>query len=138
MLTERPEAIIITFPVQFLIDLACSHHLFGRNKKAFILNGYKQCIREVEEVMKHPDEMIWYHSIGNKPTFEVLYAYITVLNTIKWRANVAGWEPGHEKQFSDQRKMYAKHWLILSDFVNAPEEIKFKGCQGFRYSKKLF
>lgn len=135
---DKPEAIVITFPVQFLKDLATTIPYGSYESKQLILRGYKMLMKEVDQLMKNPDETIWIHSMGNKPQHDVLYVYISVLNTIKWKAKVVGFEPGGEKRFTDGRKRFAKNWLLLSDFIKAPEEIKFKGCQGFRYSEKLF
>lgn len=145
------DGIIITFPVQFLLDLAKErppgkYTLIGGSgniyraatHKDHILFGFKECMRQLEAVRTNPDDNIWNHSIGSKPIREVLYAYITILGKIRYRANIAAWEPGGEKQFSDGRKRTAKHWLILSDLVKAPNEIECKGFQGFRYTEKLF
>lgn len=136
------DGIIITFPVQFLLDLSNSPKVprqCGRySPKTAILLGFKECIRQLEAVRTNPDDNIWNHSIGTKPTREVLYAYITILGKIRYRANIAAWEPGGEKQFNDGRKRTAKHWLILSDLMKAPKDIECKGFQGFRYTDKLF
>lgn len=135
------EGIIITFPVQFLSDLGESIPIgLGkpRTQKEHVLTGFKECIRQLEAVRTNPDDNIWNHSIGSKPTREVLYAYITILGKIRYRANIAAWEPGGEKEFNDGRKRTAKHWLILSDLIKAPKEIECKGFQGFRYTDKLF
>lgn len=135
------DGIIITFPVQFLWDLGKSFPTGlekPRSHKEHVLKGFKECIRQLEAVRTNPDDNIWNHSIGTKPTREVLYAYITILGKIRYRANIAAWEPGGEKQFNDGRKRTAKHWLILSDLMKAPKEIECKGFQGFRYTDKLF
>lgn len=140
---ERPEGIIITFPVQFLYDLGEGYVKDSKGRDLYdkedcILRGFKECMRQLEDMRNNPDEQIWYHSIGSKPTREVLFVYITILGKVRYRANVAGWEPGGPKQFSNGRKREGKHWLILSDFFKAPEEIELKGFQGFRYTQKLF
>lgn len=136
------DGIIITFPVQFLLDLSNSPSVPGQvgrySPKTAILLGFKECMRQLEAVRTNPDDNIWNHSIGSKPTMEVLYAYITILGKIRYRANIAAWQPGGTKKFSDGRKRTAKHWLVLSDLVAAPEEITCKGFQGFRYTDKLF
>ncbi len=146
MLKEKPDAIVITFPVQFLLDLGYSKYIAQPeedrlpfwDKKSLIMDGYYDLLRQLDHMEKNPDNNIWNHSIGNKPTHEVLHAYITILGVIHYRAKIVGWEAGHEKQFEDGRKRTAKHWLLLADFVKAPEVIPFKGCQGFRYTEKLF
>ena len=85
------------------------------------------------------EEATWCHKISAVPTIDVLYCYISVLNRIHFRANIGGFEPGGTKKFEDGRDCTAKHWMILTHpFIKAPEKIYFKGCQGFRYTEKLF
>lgn len=141
--TEKYYSIIITFPCAFLLDLA--HSLPEDEddspfleKSDYILKGFKECIRQIEAVRTHADDMVWYHSIGNRPTQEILWCYISILGKIRYKAKVVEWQPGHEKQFGDGRKMSAKHWLVLCDFVPAPHDIERKGFQGFRYTHELF
>jgi hypothetical protein len=89
-------------------------------------------------VMQDQDSY-WLHKISAVPTIDVLYAYITVLGKIRYRANIGGFEEGGTKTFQDGRDCTAKHWMILTHpFVKAPEEILFQGCQGFRYTSFLF
>lgn len=142
---DSPEAIIITFPVQFLIDVGISTfrgledetlELF--KDKDYILPGFTEVMRQLKQISEDPDNNIWWHSIGTKPTQHVLYAYITILGKIRYRATIASWEPGGEKQFNDGRKRTAKNWLMLSDLVPAPNDIVQKGFQGFRYSPIIF
>jgi hypothetical protein len=146
-----PEGIVITFPVQFLLDIApqlnsCqsvvksngSYRIRYNTRKHQILAGYRQCIKEIEQVRKDADNTWWWHSIGNRPTIKVLNAYIIILGRIRYKAVIVGWEPGGEKQFVDNRKLSAKHWLQLAYFEPAPFAIERKGFQGFRYCTKLF
>lgn len=140
---ERPEAIIITFPVQFLRDIGISNATPDEIKdlftdKDFIRIGFTEVIHQLHHMSKNPDNNIWWHSMGIKPTQDVLYAYITILGKIRYRANIAGWDPSGIKQFSDGRKRTAKNWLMLCDFVVAPTDIIQQGFQGFRYTQKIF
>lgn len=149
------DGIIITFPVKFLLDIAPDNTMKGsyftnasgevksrrlrfHSKKNQVIAGYKICLREIEWVRQAPDDRWWNHSIGTKPTREVLYAYIVILGRVRYRANIVGWEAGGEKEFQDGRKRTAKHWLILGHFVPAPFAIKIKGSRGFQYTEKLF
>jgi len=129
-LSNKPKAIIVTFPVQFLYDIG-----YGCGKKEIILNGFKECIRQIESI-KHDPEMYWLHSMGNKPVHEkeILYCYVNILSKIRYKAKVIGFEPGGEKEFDDGRKRTAKHWLLLHEFEKVPE-IRMGGFQGFRYWK---
>lgn len=145
-----PDGIVITFPVQFLIDIAPGLNsvqttMTGKKcriryntQKYIIMAGYRKCIKQIEEVRRNEDTMWWWHSIGNKPTIDVLNAYIIILGRVRYKAVIAGWEPGGVKQFSDDRKLTAKHWLQLAYFEPAPIAIDRKGFQGFRYCTKLF
>ncbi len=154
-MSTASDSIVITFPVQFLFELGLSKlveeksklpdsnfmsekYLKGLKKKYFILNGFKELSRQIDEIINNPDNNIWYHRIGVKPNSEILYVYISVLNEIRWKAKVVEWQEGHEKEFQDGRVLSAKHWLVLCDFVKAPQLMPFKGCQGFRYTDKLF
>jgi hypothetical protein len=107
-------------------------------RKHHILAGYKKCLREIEWVRQEPNERWWWHSIGSRPTQEVIYAYIIILNKIRYRANIVAWEPGGQKEFGDGRKLTAKHWLQLAHFEPARIALPMKGFQGFRYTKKIF
>lgn len=146
-----PEGIVITFPVQFLLDIApqlnsCqtkiksngSYRIRYNTLKYQTLAGYRKCITQIEEVRKKEDSMWWWHSIGTKARIDVLNAYIVILGRIRYKAVIVGWEPGGEKQFSDNRKLTAKHWLQLAYFESAPIAIEQKGFQGLRYCTKLF
>jgi len=143
---ENYEGIIVTMPVKFLYDLGVSY--FSRNyypgyenhysRKSLNIYGFREYIRQMEIVIKD-ENTCWFHKMGTKPKKEVLYCYITVLGSILYRGNIAGFEPGGKKKFDDGRDCEAKHWLVLTHpFVKAPEKILFKGFQGFRYTHKLF
>lgn len=140
-MSNKPKAIIVTFPVQFLIDLGYYHYykthgyVIGSTKKEYTLWGFKECIRQIETI-KHDPDMFWLHSMGNKPVYEkeILYCYVNILNKIRYKAKVIGFEPGGEKEFDDGRKRTAKHWLLLHEFEKVPE-IRMGGFQGFRYWK---
>ena len=158
---DRPEGIVITMPVKFLQDLSYGilrkriiDHLGVRStytedflrakvnhnwrRKIQISVGIKEYLRQMELVQKDEDSY-WMHKISAIPTIDVLYAYITVLGKIRYRANIGGFEKGGTRTFQDGRDCTAKHWMILTHpFIKAPEGIPFKGCQGFRYCEKYF
>lgn len=146
MINQPPDGIVVTLPVVFLLDLlsdtekrSWEHSSSGvPSQKVLIQRGYKKLVKEMKWIMKDPDDCYWMHSLGTKPTLEVEYVYMTVLGKIKWRGNILRWEPGHTKNFPDGRKCTAKHWLYLCNIIPAPADFPFKGCQGFRYTHKLF
>lgn len=132
---ERSNAIIVTFPVQFLMDLGKGLFKSPASKKILIQIGYKEVLRQINCFNTDP-EMIWWHGMGNKPvnSDDILYCYINVLSKIRFRFKVIGFNPGGEMEFNDLRKQTFKHWLML----HQPErikEIKMGGFQGFRYWK---
>jgi hypothetical protein len=144
MINQPPDGIVITLPVKFLIDLAESRHKttdeigIQLNAKKKALNGYKILCSEMDKVMRNPDHSFWTHSMGIKPTLEFEYVYFTVLGSIRYRGNVMLWEPGHTKEFQDGRKRTANYWLNICNIIPAPLHYPFKGCQGFRYTQKIF
>lgn len=153
----RSTAIIITLPVAFLTDLGKTVYDtlllsdkekedygdygipgIAPTKKGLIVEGFKRCIKEIEYCVSNPDE-VWYHSMNNKPvnSNEILYCYVNVLNKIRYRFKVIGFNPGGEIKFNDGRKWWAKNWLLM----HQPEkikEIKMGGFQGFRYWKENY
>lgn len=148
--TDKPKGIIVTFPAQFFYDLGL-HKLYSKdvqtwkekidnvnvilkNKKRCILAGYKEFLLQVNSIQQNPDTDYWLHSMGSKPTIDVHWCYIVTLGRIIYKAKILGWEKGGEKQFSDGRKKFAKHWLLLNEFERIPD-FKKAGFQGFRYVK---
>jgi hypothetical protein len=173
--SEPPTAIIVTFPVQFLIDLgnsvllqkevkakrkkkkeaseilsmAAGKHIFLlANRTDTILTGYKECIRQINNVnyynARYPDSetpMMWHHSMGNKPSFPVQHCYVNILNKIRFKATVVDMESAPkgeliEYEFKDSRKWTGRNWLFLMNFERLNPEIKMGGFQGFRYWKE--
>lgn len=137
MIADKSDSIVITFPVRFLIDLAGNCPLFY-SADMIIMKGYRKLVQQIDEQIAKPDNRIWYHSMNTKPTQTIEWAFITVLGKIRWRASVIEFQDRHEKQFEDGRKKFARNWLVLANFIKAPEEIPYKGTQGFRYSEKFF
>ncbi len=151
MIVNRPTAIIVTFPVQFLIDLGNSYYYnrssigLGKplNKKAIISRGYIECLKDIEFCNSDPEDY-WSHIMGNVPVQAVrdniTHCYINILSKIRFRAKVIGFECGKKgelitKKFGDGRKMSGKNWILLHQFERI-KEIKMGGFQGFRYWKE--
>lgn len=144
MRTTPPDGIIVTLPVQFLLDLAESRvglrNEFGMRytRKENVLHGYRQCCKEMKSVMKDPDQNYWIHSMPVRPTLSFEFVYFTCLGSIGWRGNLLEWKPGGTLSFPDGRHNTAKHWMLVCNLIDAPGYIPFKGSQGFRYTSKLF
>jgi hypothetical protein len=158
--TERTTAIIVTFPVQFLIDIGkpiCEGKLsidkdtakkYGIprirfTKKGIIAAGYKEFIKQIEFVNSDPEDY-WSHIMGNVPTIKesITHCYINILSKIRYRAKVIEFQcaPKGEvitKKFGDGRKMSGKNWVLLHQFERI-KEIKMGGFQGFRYWKENY
>lgn len=117
---ERAEAIIVTFPLVFFREYTTVNFVrdfLGMNK----------------------DETYWICKMGNKPRVEVPYCYIIVGNRIRYRANIAGFEPGGERDFGDGRIQTARNWMLLTaPVIKAPYKIERRGFQGFRYTEIIF
>jgi len=120
-MNERPEAIIITFPVVFFQEYGVRR--FARDFQGLTTN----------------DDMIWYAKISTVPKIEVPHCYIIAGNRVRWRLNVVGFEPGHAKDFGSGRQVYARNWMLLAGPVSkAPYRIERRGHQGFRYVAEGF
>lgn len=160
MLDNRPQAIIVTFPVKFLIDLGKSVaaklrdesfkqgiglKIYGdEGKKLTIRTGFKECIEQIEFCNSDPEDY-WSHIMGNVPVEAVRdnisHCYINILSKIRYRSKVICFECSKKsesitKKFGDGRRMSGKNWILLHQFEKLNPEIKMGGFQGFRYWKE--
>lgn len=124
---NRPIGIIVTFPRVFFEEVSTASF-----------------VREFLG-MNNPDyEGYWLCKIGSIPRQEVLYCYIIINNRIRYRANIAGFEPGGPQQFDGRlsgkpRIHTAKAWMQLTGpIVKAPYRMEKRGFQGFRYTEELW
>jgi len=119
-MTDRPQAIIVTFPRVFFREVS-----------------RLQFVRQFCGMNR--DDSYWICKMGNVPRIEVPYCYIVIDNRIRYRANIAGFERGGEREFDDGRKATARAWMILTaPVIKAPGRIERLGFQGFRYSDLIF
>lgn len=120
-MNQRPVAIITTFPRVFFLE-----------------KSPREFVREFL-AMNDDGEIYWQCKMGNAPKIEVVYCYIVINNRIRYRANIAGFEPGGKRYFGDGRSATARAWMILTGpVVKAPHRIERRGFQGFRYSDFIF
>jgi len=122
-MNDRPEAIVITLSQQTIKDRK---------------GGYRQIIEEWESCT---DTWFWYYKCGNAPKMPVTTIYWVIMGRIRWKCLLIDIDRDKWIQFSNRTApMYAKAWLILTDFEPIPrrQQIIQKGFQGFRYSQKLF
>ncbi|MEO6390825.1 MAG: hypothetical protein ABIP75_03175 [Pyrinomonadaceae bacterium] len=118
---KRHEAILYTFPQVFF--RYCSVWDFVR--------GFYG--------MNNDESSYWLAKMANQPKVEVPYCYIVIGNRIRYRAQIAGFEPGGPRTFPDGHTQTAKGWMILTaPVISAPYPIKRRGFQGFRYSEFIF
>lgn len=122
MITEKPDAIILTVGAKELVE-----------------KGYKNWLRNFLEAMSDEECTYWY-KMGNQPKFDdLMYVYICIGGRIRWRGNFVASSGPKEMEFSDGRRMFGKAWVIMcGPVVRAPYRIDRKGFQGFRYTNKLF
>jgi hypothetical protein len=120
-MSERPAAIIVTFPRVFFREVS---------PRQFVRDFLGMNSGEIE---------YWICKMGNVPRIEVPYCYIVINNRIRYRANIAGFEPGGERTFDDGRRATGRAWMILTaPVIKAPYRIQRTGFQGFRYSDLIF
>ncbi|MHB1278275.1 MAG: hypothetical protein ACYC1Q_07745 [Bacteroidia bacterium] len=121
---EKPEAILVTYP-QFLLK-----------RYGGMENFRKQMLYFNEE------DSVWFQRCKNKPKYEVPYVYIVIENRIAYRFNCAEWEPGAPEQVQrPDGTLNVITWprlLLTGPVIEAPEEIEYKGFQGFRYTNQLY
>ena len=80
-----------------------------------------------------------YIAIQSIPRIEVLHLYLLVEGEIKVRLNIAGYEPGDARECWDRTIRKPKYWAICTAPVSrAPEPIKRRGFQGYRYTEELW
>jgi hypothetical protein len=146
---NRPKSIIVTFPVQFLIELGISWFdtyfenkpYQGRKKKEYVIEGFKECIRQIEAVNADPDDF-WNHTMGNKPVDykNISHCYINILSKIRYRAKVICFECAEKGEVITKifgnRQISSKNWILLHQFEKIEPAIKMGGFQGFRYWKE--
>ena len=118
---QQTVAIITTFPRKFFLEMSPRQFV-----RAFF-------------AMNDDDSIYWQCKFGAPPTRDVVYCYIVAENRIRYRANIAGFEPGGLRVFGDGRSATARSWMILTaPVIKAPYRIERRGFQGFRYSGIIF
>ena len=84
------------------------------------------------------DEGWIYFSLTGKPKIEVLYLYVITAGRVKYRFNIAGYEPGDSRMCWDGVSRCPRIWAICTAPMEAPAPISMKGFQGFRYTTLLW
>lgn len=121
----KPEGIILNIPKVFVGEV-----------------GEDYILRIFEDHLNH-DGCYFQSKIIARPRQEVLYCYILHRGKIRWRTNIAGYEPGSTEIFNDglggKRKVTARCWILLTGpVVRPPREIRMTGFRGFRYTEALW
>lgn len=122
---EQPDGIIVTLPARFFVEY--SH--------AAYLDEIKR--------MNADETMIWYRVMKNLPKQDFLYVYTIIDNKVHHRSLFAGLirnttlvfprPEGGRRTFENANAV-----MMAGPIVMAPEEIKMRGFQGFRYTQKMF
>jgi hypothetical protein len=120
---EQPDAIIVTLPARFFEE---------QNHAAYL-----------KELQDLEAGHVWYRVCKNLPKHDVLYVYTIIDNKIHHRANFVGVERNKNYRFSRPDGQYRDFTnvnaiLTTGPVEMAPQEIRMKGFQGFRYTKILF
>lgn len=85
------------------------------------------------------DDCIYRFRVGNKPRFEVLYVYLLIGGKIRYRANLVSYDPPGYFISNAGNSLWGNCWIVIcGPLVRAPEIIRRKGFQGFRYTEELF
>lgn len=80
-----------------------------------------------------------YIALSATPRIDILHLYLLIEGEITLRMNIAGYEPGDERECWDQTIRKPKIWVVCTAPVSRPEEpIKARGFQGFRYTEALW
>lgn len=80
-----------------------------------------------------------YFSLSGVPRIEVLHLYLLIAGEISLRMNIAGYEHGDSRKCWDNTTRKPRCWAICTAPVSrAPEPIKRRGFQGFRYTGGLW
>ena len=127
---EKPEALLITMSKENVVEWG-GLELIDR----FFQFNYRD----------GSDETFWYKIGSNLPKFEVMFVYIVIHNTIRWRFNFVGYEqfprngPGITLWKNGIGHRYWGNFVVLcGPSIKMPEELTRRGFQGFRYSEILF
>jgi hypothetical protein len=94
--------------------------------------------KDLMKLNNDPDAY-WIFSINGKPKYEVLYFFILINGSIRFRGNIAGYKE-IKKPITcfDGSIRTSKLWVIITAPIVKLKPIKMKGFQGFRYTEKLF
>jgi len=90
--------------------------------------------------MNNPDNRhIWIFNLTGRPKYEVLYFYINFDGAIRYRANIVGYEGGHDFLCYDNTIHYGKAWVqVCAPVIKLKEPIPMQGFQGFRYAYEVY
>lgn len=121
---ERPEAIIITYPLYLL-------------KRYGDYKSFREGMLELND-----ENAAWFQRCRNKPKHEVPFVFIVVGGKIRFRLNCAGWDPGTPARVvrpdGTPNIIQWPRLVLTGPVVEAPGNIEYKGFQGFRYTDTLF
>ena len=78
-------------------------------------------------------------ALAAKPRIEVLHMYIVANGEVQVRLNIAGYEPGEERECWDGQYRTPNLWAVCTAPVSRPPSpMKIRGFQGFRYTEGLW
>lgn len=125
---SRPKGIIRNLPW-------ASAKVLGYKPTAAYRRASLRRVCELFRLLESGEENSIYLTMPAKPQHEVLYCYVLVDGRIRWRVNIAAWEPGGPRECVDGIERSPKWWMILTGpLVRPPEKIRMRGFRGFRYT----
>lgn len=124
--TTKPDALIVTMSKQNVNEWG----------GVDVLDRFFQ-----KQYGKENDATFWYKIGNNLPLHEVLFVYVVIHNKIRWRFNCVGYEDTESVILHKAGKPveYSGKFVIITGVaIKAPEDIPYKGFQGFRYSNIIY
>lgn len=122
---EQPEGIVVTCGAEMIKEKG------GMMK---FIRWFENCFVD--------ESSYWLHKCKNKPKHDILYVYIIILGKVRYRAQFGGYGRTAmaylHPEDSEMSEIPWPHLILGGPLVKAPEDIEFKGFQGFRYCSKLF
>jgi hypothetical protein len=120
-LGERPTGIIRTLPSLESSEI-----------------GHNRYIASLKDLERGRIEAI-YIAMAHIPKVDVLYMYLLVDGEVQVRLNIAGYEPGDQRECWDRTIRKPRYWAVCTGPVSRPDEpVKRSGFQGFRYTQDLW
>lgn len=119
----KPEGIIKAMPVEWVKKLPYGLEAWEKTYMA----------------MNERENYWWVFNLPGKPKFEILYFYLLIMGSVRYRANIMGYEKEQTIKCYTGEMKHGKIWVqVTAPIIKAREPVPMKGFQGFRYTEFLF